>query len=116
MMRVRAPPLSPALTGEGRVHVSQNVIGGPSTKPAEVTRMARRIALALGLAVAVPLAATGCSASSNPVEDAGEGACVEAGGVCVTGGLCPNAGPQVCGAGAVCCVLGKLTIQDASAD
>lgn len=81
--------------------------------------MARRIALALGLAVAVLLAgsATGCSTSTNPVEDGVDGAaCAAAGGFCVTRAFCPNAGPEACGAGAVCCVLGKLTMRDAAAE
>jgi hypothetical protein len=92
-------------------------------QPAEVDRVAHRIALALGLAVTLSLAgaATGCSTSSNPVEDASEdaAACAAAGGTCVPSGgvaLCPNAGPKVCGAAAVCCVLVSATIRDASAE
>jgi hypothetical protein len=80
-----------------------------------------RATAALACVGALLATVAGCSASSNPVEGTGgdAAACAAAGGFCVTRGgvgLCPNAGPKVCGAGADCCVLVGAIMPDASAD
>ena len=85
-------------------------MGMAGTRGAQLARMARRIALSVGLVVIAVAAspATGCTASNKA---SGPADCVAAGGQCVIPNLnCASVGPQDCNpaphnaGGAVCCL------------